>query len=126
VKLNQLGVVLGLAILFSANGNLVMTIAGLLFWGVTVFSINTAQQAQLISHAPALQAVLLPLKGSLLYIGQFLGGVLGSLALVLSSNGLASLPIVGATLLAIGIGIGLSILAEPRAKVGPTVQAFKV
>jgi predicted MFS family arabinose efflux permease len=110
VKLNQVGVILGLGVLFLGQGALMPSIVGLIIWGGTVFSINTAQQSRLIAHAPELQGVLLSANASLLYVGQFLGGALGGLAIALLGSGLSDLPVIGITLVI--LGLLTSVLAE--------------
>ena len=103
VKLNQIGVIIGLASLVLAHGALVPTMLGLIIWGGTVFSINSAQQARLIGHALALQSVLLPVNASLLYIGQFIGGAVGGAMISTLDAGLGELPIVGIALVVMGL-----------------------
>jgi predicted MFS family arabinose efflux permease len=118
VKINQLGVAAGLAVLYFGNGHFAATIVGLIVWGGTVFSINTAQQARLIAHAPSLQGVLLPANSSLLYVGQFLGGALGGLTLHASALGLAALPLIGISLVLIGIMLSCASDAKRKTLAG--------
>jgi predicted MFS family arabinose efflux permease len=120
VKLNQIGVIAGLATLFAAQGALFPSILGLMIWGGTVFSINTAQQSRLIAHAPALQGVLLPANASLLYVGQFLGGALGGMAIALLGDGLAELPLIGISLVLAGL---FSSLLSDRSDSHPATPA---
>ena len=110
VKLNQIGVIIGLAVLVLAHGALLPSLIGLIIWGGTVFSINTAQQSRLIAHAPALQGVLLPANASMLYVGQFLGGAIGGGAIATHAIDLAGLPVIGIIFLI--VGFTLSSLAE--------------
>jgi predicted MFS family arabinose efflux permease len=110
VKLNQIGVISSLAVMFAAKGALLPSLIGLVIWGGTVFSINTAQQARLIAYAPALQGVLLPANASLLYVGQFLGGAAGGAAIAFLGNGLADLPMIGVGF--VTLGLITSLLAE--------------
>lgn len=113
VALNQAGVVVGLGTLVMARGDLALTLLALVIWGGTVFSINTAQQARLIEHAPDLQAVLLSANSSFLYVGQFLGGTIGGVA-VGHSDSLVWLPVIG--MIMVVAGLALSCLAD---RVGP-------
>jgi predicted MFS family arabinose efflux permease len=123
VKLNQIGVILGLDVMLAAKGALLPSIIGLIIWGGTVFSINTAQQARLIAHAPTLQGVLLPANASLLYVGQFLGGATGGAAIAFLGNGLADLPLIGAGF--VFFGLVASLLAERSGALTTAVATAK-
>ena len=111
VTVNQFAAVAGLALLFAAQGTLMLTVAALIVWGGALNSITTAQQARLIAHAPALQGVLLPANASLVCAGQFLGGSIGGA--VVAVRGLTLLPLIGIALVAIGLAV--SLYAERRA-----------
>jgi predicted MFS family arabinose efflux permease len=88
--LTNLGLVaVGLLLLALPGAPLAATLAGLALWGGGVFAVNSAQQARLVAHSPALSGALLPANASVLYVGQALGGAAG--AVLLASNSATAL-----------------------------------
>jgi predicted MFS family arabinose efflux permease len=80
-NINIAGVMAGLLLIALSGGAVLWMLVGIAIWGGSVFSINTAQQARLVAHAPQSMGALLPANSSVLFAGQALGGIAGGLAL---------------------------------------------
>jgi predicted MFS family arabinose efflux permease len=105
VLANLVLVAAGLLLLTLPGAPLAATLAGLVLWGGGVFAVNSAQQARLVAHAPALSGALLPANASVLYVGQALGGAAGAAVLrVEPTQAWTWLPGVGVAFVLLALG----------------------
>lgn len=72
---------LGLAAFALAFGNFSASLVAIFIWGLGSFSVTSLQQSRLMRVAPALASVTIALNTSVLYLGQAIGAVTGSLAI---------------------------------------------
>jgi predicted MFS family arabinose efflux permease len=87
------------------RGSPATTIVLSLIWGFGCFSINSAQQARLITMAPELSSASVALNSSAIYLGQALGALIGGL--IVASHGTASLSYFAAVPMALAIAVSL-------------------
>ncbi|HJV87600.1 MAG TPA: MFS transporter [Noviherbaspirillum sp.] len=87
------------------RGSLPVTILLILVWGLGCFSVNSAQQARLVSMAPQLASASVSMNSSAIYLGQAAGAFIGGL--IISSDGTANLSFFGALPMAAAIAVSL-------------------
>jgi predicted MFS family arabinose efflux permease len=114
-NINIAGVMAGLLLIALSNGAVLWMLVGVAIWGGSVFSINTAQQARLVEHAPQSIGALLPANSSVLFAGQAMGGVAGGIALSWGEQTalFASLPWLGLVFAAVALLLSQQ-LARPQ------------
>lgn len=115
IAVGGLAVALGLLAFTSAlepgrRLGLVLTLAGVLLWGLFGWAVNAPQQSLLVRGAADQPAVALSLSGSANYIGIALGSALGGL--LLRTAGVTALALSGAGLAA--AALALLVAAPPQ------------
>jgi predicted MFS family arabinose efflux permease len=80
-------------------------VAVIMLWGLGCFSVNSSQQARLISMAPKLASASVALNSSAIYFGQGVGAFIGGL--IISSEGTANLGFYGSVPMICGIAASL-------------------
>jgi predicted MFS family arabinose efflux permease len=76
-----LSLIIGIAAFALAFGNLGFGLIAILIWGLGSFSVTSLQQSRLVRVAPSLASATIALNTSVLYLGQAIGVVTGSLAI---------------------------------------------
>ena len=76
-----LGLIIGIAALALAFGNFGFGLGAIFVWGLGSFSVTSLQQSRLVRAVPSLASVTVALNTSVLYLGQAIGVVTGSLAI---------------------------------------------
>jgi predicted MFS family arabinose efflux permease len=87
------------------HGSLPLTVALIMVWGLGCFTVNSAQQARLITMAPALASASVSLNSSAIYLGQGIGAFAGGL--IVSSQGTGNLAFYGVAPMMLGIAASL-------------------
>jgi predicted MFS family arabinose efflux permease len=87
------------------HGSVALTVAVIMLWGLGCFSVNSSQQARLISMAPKLASASVALNSSAIYFGQGVGAFIGGL--IISSEGTANLGFYGSVPMICGIAASL-------------------
>ncbi len=76
-----LSLVVGIAAFALAFGNFGLGLIAIFIWGLGSFAVTSLQQSRLVRVAPALASATIALNTSVLYLGQAIGVVTGSLAI---------------------------------------------
>ena len=76
-----MSLVVGIAAFALAFGNFGLGLIAIMVWGLGSFSVTSLQQSRLVRVAPALASATIALNTSVLYLGQAIGVVIGSLAI---------------------------------------------
>lgn len=76
-----LSLVVGIAAFALAFGNFGLGLLAIFIWGLGSFAVTSLQQSRLVRVAPALASATIALNTSVLYLGQAIGVVTGSLAI---------------------------------------------
>lgn len=76
-----LGLIIGIAALALAFGNFGFGLGAIFVWGLGSFSVTSLQQSRLVRAVPSLASVTVALNTSVLYLGQAIGVMTGSLAI---------------------------------------------
>ncbi len=76
-----LSLVVGIAAFALAFGNFGLGLIAIFIWGLGSFAVTSLQQSRLVRAAPALASATIALNTSVLYLGQAIGVVTGSLAI---------------------------------------------
>jgi predicted MFS family arabinose efflux permease len=111
VLLQLLVALAGLALLALHWGGTAALIVGSALWSAGAFAANSAQQARLVAHAPALAGALLPANASVLYVGQALGGLAGGALLAWPGTPMWALAALGVALLAAAVALSVHAMA---------------
>ena len=86
-------------------------VAIMVFWGLGSFAINAGTQARLVSAAPWLATVALPLNSTAINLGQAIGAIVGGW--VIAHHDYGALPWSGAAILVIGALLSVAALYRP-------------